>query len=132
MNMINIRLSDVDMAKFWCIIWFMKTLPLTQGRVALVDDEDYDWLNQWKWSYSNHGYARRGERLFSGSYKTVHILMHRAIMHAPDGVEVDHINHDSLDNQKVNLRLASHKQNSHNLRGPRSSTGFIGVAPKRG
>jgi hypothetical protein len=54
----------------------MKQIPLSNGKFALVDDEDFEYLNQWKWSYSGHGYAHR---LQSG--KTVY--MHREILKPP-------------------------------------------------
>lgn len=60
----------------------MKKIPLTQGKFALVDDSDYEWLNQWKWHFHN-GYAvMSGPR---GTEKREHILMHREIMKTPNG-----------------------------------------------
>jgi surfactin synthase thioesterase subunit len=57
----------------------MKQIHLTQGKFALVDDEDFDWLNQWKWHYDK-GYA---DRTVDGK----HIYMHRAIMNTPDNMK---------------------------------------------
>lgn len=82
----------------------MKRIPLTQGKFALVDDELFDYLNQWKWYYKE-GYAAR-------TLKT--IRMHRVIMNAPIGVEVDHRNRNKLDNQRTNLRLADDFLNNQN------------------
>jgi len=85
-------------------------IPLTQGKFAIVDAEDYDRLNQDKWyagKCKNTYYAGRVE-----GGKT--IKMHREIMHAPKGVLVDHINHNGLDNRKSNLRLCTHAQNCYN------------------
>lgn len=100
----------------------MKEIILTQNQVALVDDEDYEFLNQWKWqawvTESGNWYASRGQ--IKGEYtryinrKT--IKMHRLIMNAPDGVEVDHWDNNSLNNQKSNLRLSTKNQNQHNQR----------------
>jgi hypothetical protein len=100
-----------------------KIIPLTQGKVALVDDNDYKWLNQWKWyMYAIRGlfYARRGN---GGS------LMHRLILGAPPGVQVDHRNGDGLDNRRGNLRLASHAENQHNQKLSRinNTSGYKGV-----
>ena len=87
----------------------VKHIPLTQGKFAIVDDEDYDYLMQWKWfAHCRHGiwYAKSGPKG----------LMHRLIMNAPAGVEIDHINHIGLDNRKSNLRLCSHTENLQNQR----------------
>lgn len=84
----------------------MKEIPLTQGKVTLVDDEDYEWLRKWNFRFLN-GYA----------VKTIHgkrIHMHSLIMNPPDDMVVDHINGDSLDNRKVNLRLCTPLENSFN------------------
>jgi hypothetical protein len=92
----------------------MKEIRLTQGQVALVDDEDFEWLNQWKWYAHFDGqrwYARRRE----GS---IGITMHRVILELQfkDGIQVDHINHNGLDNRRRNLRVCTPAQNQHNCR----------------
>lgn len=96
----------------------MKELPLSQGRVALVDDEDFEWLNQWKWSLNptGKGYAYRGIYLgmVDGKTKLGHVAMHRLIMNAPNGLTVDHIDGNGLNNQRHNLRIATYAQNSVN------------------
>ena len=71
----------------------MKEIPLTQGRVALVDDADFDSLNRLKWTLLE---ARNRPYAFNGKHKT---WMHRVIMQPPEGMEIDHRNHDGLDNQ---------------------------------
>jgi hypothetical protein len=92
----------------------MKEIPLTQGKAALVDDADYEFLNQWKWCTHQFGkkwYAVRGQ----GTRKTQKILlMHRVITNAPDGMEVDHWDHDGLNNQRYNLRVCTSSQNKAN------------------
>lgn len=97
----------------------MKTINLTQGRFALVDDDDYDELSKNSWSYSNAGYAQRGYKV-RGKCKTV--LMHRQLLKAPDGIEIDHINGNRLDNRRSNLRFATRGENSFNQRKQRRQT----------
>jgi hypothetical protein len=87
-----------------------KEIQLTQGKVAIVDDDAHEWLSQFKWRYSD-GYAIRWERQQVGRKQ---ILMHRVILDAPKGWLVDHIDADKLNNQRSNLRLATVAQNQHN------------------
>lgn len=87
-----------------------KELALSQGKVALIDDADFDWLNQWKWT------AKEGVHTWY-AYRSVwrpriNIQLHRFIMDAPLGVDVDHKNFNGLDNQRHNLRLATDLQNN--------------------
>lgn len=85
----------------------MRTIPTSKAtKFALVDDEDYEYLSQFKWSYSN-GYAIRRKDKSS-------IGMHRIILNPPKDMSIDHINHNRLDNRKENLRICTHKQNSYN------------------
>jgi hypothetical protein len=106
----------------------MKTIPLTQGLLTMVDDEDFDILSRVKWcvawTYRNF-YAVRGV-LICGKIKR--ITLHREIMNAPKGMEVDHINHNTLDNRKINLRICTRSENQHNQRKQKKNTsGFKGV-----
>lgn len=90
-----------------------KYIELTRGKRALVDDEDYEPLAKFKWTYSpNHtGYAYRQPKI-DGKYRTV--AMHRLIMGAKQGQYVDHINHDTLDNRRENLRIVTKSGNQRN------------------
>lgn len=98
--------------------FLMKLIPLTQGKLAIVDDTDFEYLNKWCWYYdSTTGYARRGE----GNKR---IYMHRVINNTPKGLITDHINRNTLDNRRENLRTVSragnqrnHKLFSHNTSG---------------
>lgn len=105
-----------------------KSIPLTQWKTALVDNGDFEYLDQWDWTaFLNNGkwYAKR-----SLKYKPVQVvLMHRVIMNAPKGVLVDHISGDGLDNRRKNLRLSTTAQNQYNRGAPRQNTsGFKGVS----
>lgn len=89
---------------------------LTQGKVALVDDEDYEYLNQWKWCW-RQGYAIRSIVISprsSGKFKTKTISMHRLVNKTPEGMDTDHIDSNKTNNQKANLRSCSHRENTKN------------------
>lgn len=96
----------------------MKAIPLSHMQVAIVDDEDYDWLCQWKWYAlkTRRGvfYATRNTPIGDGRRRTVY--MARVILEAPAGIEVDHADGNGLNNTKGNLRLATRMQNGRNLR----------------
>ena len=105
------------------------------GKFALVDDEDFEVLNKFKWhlkpsdlSYNPEkiGYAKRGTRK-EGKYTNV--IMHRVILKAEEGEICDHANGNTLDNRKENLRICTFKENSINSKKPRGNTsGFKGVS----
>ena len=101
-----------------------KEIPLTQGKVALVDTEDYDYLNQWKWftfKCRNTNYATR-------KYQGKMLLMHRYIMKPSFDMQIDHINMDGLDNRRDNLRICYHVQNLMNTKKHFDNTsGYKGV-----
>ncbi|ARO21566.1 hypothetical protein B2J90_29600 (plasmid) [Bacillus tropicus] len=100
----------------------MKEIRLTKGKIALVDDEDYETLMQTSWCYQSPGYAarRRNKR---------NELMHRVIMKAKKGEQVDHIDMNRLNNQKENLRIVNNSQNGMNkLVQNNSTSGYKGVS----
>ncbi len=111
----------------------MKEIPLTLGYFAIVDDEDFDWLNQWGWYVNKHRngvfYAHRQYRNPAiknkkGHAKQVYIAMHRIIMSVTKKVDIDHINHNGLDNRKANLRICTHSQNLQNQRRLKKNKSF--------
>lgn len=108
-----------------------KQILLTKGYSATVDDEDFEWLNQWKWfamslRNGNLLYAGRAVRGEDGKQHT--LLMHRFIMNPPAGAEIDHINGNGLDNRRANLRLATTAENLRNRGVFRNSkSGYKGV-----
>jgi hypothetical protein len=105
-----------------------RKIPLTQGKYAIVDPEDYKELAKYNW------YAKKCERRYyaerwgktqlrlqlrrgrQGSRTRGAIKMHRVIMGDVEGKFIDHINHDGLDNRKANLRFATTQQNTWNKR----------------
>ena len=103
----------------------MREIPLCDGAAALVDDEDFDWLNQWKWHLGAGGYASRRE-WNAVEKRTRGVLMHRLILNAPPpiGYVVDHINRNRLDNRRANLRLSTFQENARN-RVPNFSMGTL-------
>lgn len=89
----------------------MKEIKLTKNKVAIVDDEDYNYLNQWKWyasKYKNIWYAQRSD-YSSGKKKT--IKMHRVIMKSPVNMVIDHEDRNGLNNQKNNLSVCTFLEN---------------------
>lgn len=107
----------------------MKEIPLTQGLVALVDDGDYQLVSPYKWyarKERNTYYSLRNSEPINGKRRT--ILMHRVIMDAPPGMEVDHRDGNGLNNVRANLRLATSQQNGLNKRVRKDSkSGVKGV-----
>lgn len=101
----------------------MQEISLSQGKVTFVDDEDYEFLAQWKWSAhqkGKHWYAERSKSWrVDGKRYSVTIPMHRVITAAPKNLVVDHINHDGLDNRKENLRIVTVRENGQNKAGGR-------------
>ncbi len=96
-----------------------RKIPLTHGKFAIVDEIDYDELNQFKWCAVKYGrtfYARRCGRVKNTNGKQFSTKMHRQIMKLPPDLCVDHINHNGLDNRRANLRAASQAQNNVNRR----------------
>jgi hypothetical protein len=87
-----------------------KVISLTQGKVALVDDDVFPILNQYKWHFSQ-GYASRMTR---HNGKRLVIKMHHEILPARTDIDVDHVNGNTLDNRRANLRYATRSQNNAN------------------
>ena len=109
----------------------MKEIVLTQGKVALVDDDDFEWLNKYNW------HAAEGERdrtFYARKYikengKVKMLLLHRFIMGLSDSkAKVDHIDKNGLNNQRSNLRICTQQENSFNKRPCENKTSkYLGV-----
>jgi hypothetical protein len=108
----------------------MKLIPLTQGKFAMVDDDDFEWLNQWKWcaiesKNGNVWYAVRNPYI-NGKY--VMTYMHKVIMgDNPLKLDIDHRFGNGLDNQIKNLRFCTRIENSMN-----SAPNLIGSSKYKG
>ena len=107
----------------------MKEIQLANNKgVVLVDDQDYEQLLKnrwWLYGYGTTDYALTSVKV-DGKWKN--IRMHRMLTNAPNGMDVDHINHNGLDNQRNNLRICTRQQNSRNARPQKGYTSrFKGV-----
>ena len=89
------------------------TIRLADGRSVLVDEVDYLRLKDMKWRGVKKRSLWYAVTTPSGTNKT--ISMHRLILNAAEGIEVDHRNHDGLDNRRSNLREATRQQNMRKL-----------------
>lgn len=95
---------------------------LYNGNKTMLDDEDYDKLSNYKYYENNRGYAYRN--LYENK-KVKAVYLHREVINAPSGFNVDHINGNKLDNRKENLRLVTPQQNSFNLRKTQKKTSSL-------
>ena len=98
----------------------MKEIKLSQGKVAIVDDEDFERLNQYGW-YAQKGrrdnwYAAKKDKQVNGRQKV--IWMHREILSVPEEFYTDHVDGNGLNNLKSNLRLATNQENMQNKKQP--------------
>lgn len=99
-----------------------KLIPLTQGQNAIVDVEDFQFLSRFNWFTTKKLYAARHNKGNPTEF------MHRVILSCENGERVDHRNHDTLDNRKVNLRKSTPMENQHNsLRRRDNKSGYKGV-----
>lgn len=102
----------------------MKTIELSRNRgTVLVSDADFEFLSQFRWHLHSAGYAYRAKKV---GRKQTNFLMHREIMEVPCGLLVDHIDGNRLNNQRENLRVATHAQNARN------NGAILGTSAKRG
>jgi hypothetical protein len=106
-----------------------RTLQLSQGFNALIDQDDYPLVGVHKWSAyvtskGKYVYAVRVKQI---SGKKDYIFLHRFLMAAPSGMRVDHHNGDTRDHRKENLRLCTISQNSYNMRRTWGRSRYKGV-----
>lgn len=106
-----------------------REIKLTQGKVAIVDAEDFEELNKFKWYATQNTreifYARRTARIDG---KNVQVYMHRMILNPQNSLETDHVNRDGLDNRRSNLRCVTRRANCFNRRlNRRNKSGCTGI-----
>lgn len=102
----------------------MKEIKLTQDKVTLVDDNDYEYLMQWQWNASKGVKTYYARRTANDPRRTV--IMHRELLGAKKGQMVDHKDHNGLNNQRENIRLCSARDNCRN-RPSRGLSKYLGV-----
>jgi hypothetical protein len=102
------------------------TLILTQGKVAIVDAADMPLVAGRKWSALR---AKNGRWYAKAKCRDRYLYLHRVIAGAPEGFDVDHRDHDGLNNRRENLRVATRAQNNANQRKTRGRSRFKGVSP---
>lgn len=106
----------------------IKFIELTRNQYALVDEQDYQSVSANKWAFTSWGYAARNGPRQAGTSKQEKIYMHRLLICAPKGMEVDHINGDKIDNRRNNLRICNRDQNAKNSGlSKKNKSGHIGV-----
>lgn len=110
-----IKYFRCDYKKFQSESCYGVCIPLTRGRHAVIDSDDYELLGSYRWSSTKTGYAfRTKKRILEGN--TWAIFMHRIIAKTPEGMFTDHINGITSDNRKSNLRVCSHAENMKNMK----------------
>lgn len=108
-----------------------REIQLTRGFVTIVDDEDFARFGGSSWHAYPNNRADHPRLIKWYARSKRHGILHRAILDAPAGLQVDHINGDSLDNRRANLRLCTHAQNMQNRWYRTSCVGYRGVQPKK-
>lgn len=101
----------------------MREIPLSKGMVTIVSDEDYEYVNAFKWSANESGKRSYAIRQFNGRG----LYLHRFLLSPPPHLVVDHINGDGLDNRRENLRIVTRFENMQNTTHKRAYGGISGL-----
>jgi hypothetical protein len=108
----------------------MKFIDIKGGFQAIVDDEDYYKLSKYRWHLKSK--SKNSKYAEQTSKKDLESSMHRIVLKAKKGQFIDHINGNTLDNRKENLRFCDLSQNSMNRRiSPKNKSGFKGVVVRK-
>lgn len=113
--------------------WYLsyKVIKLTQNKETMVDLDVYEWASKSKWyaaSWKNGFYAVKGGKQIKGK-REPNIALHRLIIDVKKDEMIDHINGDTLDNRRENLRVCNNTQNQRNQKlSNRNTTGYKGVS----
>lgn len=103
----------------------MKEIPITRGEVTIVDDDNFEYLSQFKWNCTKFGYVQTTQ-IING--KKTNIWMHRLVAGTPPGMKTDHINGDKKLNTRANLRTCTMAENMRNRGMQKNNTsGYKGV-----
>lgn len=104
-------------------------LPLSQGKVAVVDFDDFEKVRGLKWHAFKNGGVFYAIRVVRENGKQRKVLLHRVITGCPPNLEVNHINGDGLDNRRENLQVCTVQQNAfaHRRKSKAASSKFRGV-----
>lgn len=92
----------------------MATIKTRKGEEILVDDDKFEFLNQFTWHVSHYGYARTQSSKKKHGYSKA-FYMHRCLTNCPDGLVVDHINANKLDNRLENLEIVTQNENARRV-----------------
>lgn len=110
-------------------------IPLTKGKFAIIDPDDYELVSKYKWHawYSGGNWYARANYWTKkdGKLKCISLLMHRLILNPPSDMLVDHINGNGLDNRRSNLRCATHAENMRNRHRSWGTSKYKGVRRDR-
>lgn len=106
-------------------------IPLSRGKFALIDEDDFDEISKYKWHADAMGYAVRFKKASEtgSAYIRICVYMHRLVAKCPADKVVDHVNHNQSDNRKSNLEISNKSSNGLNRKGPQSNntSGILGV-----
>lgn len=108
-------------------------IVIISGKECIIDDSDLQIINGKRWivtSCNGKQYVRFNySDTIDGKRKQIHLYLHRHLLSAPKGMEVDHINGNTLDNRRSNLRVCTHRENIRNKKTPsHNKSGYKGVS----
>lgn len=106
----------------------MKKIKLTKDKYTIVDDDDYEKLCNFSWYWSDSKKGNGYARAYNKGFGNKNIYLHRFILLAGKKEQVDHVNHNTLDNRKKNLRIVTRSQNNMNKSKTGNKFGYKGVS----